>query len=68
VQAQLALASPVSARWSPEELLAVCDGRVAIPVARAASPAGVIERCVDDIVPLPGYLRAGQECRPAGSC
>jgi hypothetical protein len=51
-----------------QELLAVCHGRVAIPVARATSPAGVIERCVDDIVPLLGHLRAGKECRPAGSC
>jgi hypothetical protein len=41
---------------------------VAIPVAGAASPAGVIQWCAGDIAPLLGQLRAGQECRPAGSC
>lgn len=36
--------------------------------SRAAGPAGVIQRRVDDIAALLGQLRAGQECRPAGSC
>ena len=38
---------------------------VAIPVAGAASPAGVIQWCVVDITPLPGQLRAGKGM-PAG--